>query len=287
MAIDDFEQLKSDILNITQLGWAAPTLTANFGGGYQAGALVAPYGLHRWSLSADLIPDTGDYTVDYEVDGDPLTDPRFTYIFEFFKRHLLLGNKPFVFTNARTEKKYLVSFSETEKDFTQITGKIFSGGVTLIERRASGLSFNDDGSIDLDYTRPSGSLSISGSAPYSGIRVVTATVFDNVAVGKVQFFIDYELLSEVAIAPYTTMWNTTRHKNGRRVVSAKVFDTSGNTLKLKISAEVSNGAPDPYPPSVPVSGGISGTSTDEMLVMWYPSSDEEAFGAGSDDDYLL
>lgn len=57
------------------------------------------------------------------------------------------------------------------------------------------------------------------------------------------------------------------------------FDTS-NTITF-------DNTPDPYPPSKPVIYSISGTLTSEMLIQWYPSSDEEAFGAGDDDDYLL
>jgi hypothetical protein len=44
--------------------------------------------------------------------------------------------------------------------------------------------------------------------------------------------------------------------------------------------------PDPYPPSVPEGVELSGDSPTELLIEWYPSSDEEAYGATGDDDYL-
>ncbi|HEY8562791.1 MAG TPA: hypothetical protein VIL74_20605 [Pyrinomonadaceae bacterium] len=156
MAITDFEELDLTVLNVTQLGWSAPLLTADFGGGYQAGALSAPYGLHRWSLSADLIPDLDEYSIDYDLDGSPESDPRFTYLFEFIKRHLLLGNKPFLITDPRTGLKFLVSFAGRDFSFNQITAKIFAGGVEIVERRVGDLLFNGDGSIDEDEEPPDG-----------------------------------------------------------------------------------------------------------------------------------
>src|SRR5215207_4470832 len=129
MSIDNYEELLiSSFINVTSFGWQPPTLTANFGGGYGAGCTVAPYGLRRWTLQADVLPDSDDYTIDYEVDGDDFTAPRFTYFLEFFQRQLLLGNKPFIIRDPRTEKKYLVSIPDSVIqsgiDFTQITGKI-------------------------------------------------------------------------------------------------------------------------------------------------------------------
>jgi hypothetical protein len=264
MALEDFEELNSSILNITQLSWTAPTLKANFGGGYGAGCVVSSYGLHKWSLTADLIPDLDDYTVDYEVDGDEFTDPRFTYVFEFIKRQMLLGNKPFVLTDTRTGKKYLVSFTETNFDFSQITAKIFAGGLTLVERRSSDLSFNADGSIDLDYTAPTGSLSVSQNGGlYAGTVTITATVSDDVAIQKVRFYIDHEFLSEDSSSAYTASWDTTLHKNGIRKVRAKIYDTSGNVTVISALIDVAN---DEDPPTVSITSpsagaDVSGTIT--------------------------
>ena len=105
MSIANYEELKiCEFINVVSHGWAPPTLTADFGGGYGAGCTVAPYGLHRWTLAADLLPDSDEYSIDYEVDGSPETAPRFSYFFEFFKRHLMLGNKPFVIDTSRNGK---------------------------------------------------------------------------------------------------------------------------------------------------------------------------------------
>lgn len=267
MAIEDFEELLiSSFINVTSFGWAPPTLTANFGGGYGAGAIVAPYGLRRWSLQADALPDSEDYTIEHSYDGDDYTSPRFTYFFEFFQRHLLRGNKPFIILDPRTSKKFLVGFPESVVqsgfDAAQITASVLSGGTSLVERRAEGIDFNEDGSIDLDYIRPMGSLSISqNGGKYAGTVTVTASVSDNVAVERVEFYIDYELLSTDFLTAYTAIWDTTAHKNGKRKVRAKVYDTSGNVLNLSTVVTVEN---DTTPPTVsiwtPTSGAtVSGT----------------------------
>jgi hypothetical protein len=248
MTIEDFEELKiSSFINVTSFGWQPPTLVANFGGGYGAGAIVAPYGLRKWTLEADVLPDNDDHTIDYEVDGDDFTSPRFTYFFEFFQRHLLLGNKPFIIRDPRTEKKYLVGFPssivQSGFDANQITAKILSGGTSLEERRVSGITFNDDGSIDLDYIRPTGSLSVSqNDGQYAGTVTITATVSDNVAVQKVRFYIDYEFLSEDSSSAYTASWNTLLHKDGRRKVRAKIYDASGNVTIISTVINVRNGS---------------------------------------------
>ena len=150
MAIEDFEELKIDeFCNITTLGWTPPILTADFGAGYSAGAITAPYGLHRWTLNSTLLPDLDEYSIIHEVDGDEFTKSRFAYFFDFIKRHILRGNKPFLILDPRTGKKFLVAFADVAAgaNFEQITAKIFIGGITLIERRAAGLLFDTDGSI--------------------------------------------------------------------------------------------------------------------------------------------
>jgi hypothetical protein len=53
MAIEDFEELQlSSFINVTSFGWKAPTLTANFGGGYGAGAIVSSIARSRCSTGS-------------------------------------------------------------------------------------------------------------------------------------------------------------------------------------------------------------------------------------------
>lgn len=149
MGIENYETLLYCKINLNQtgIGWAAPVLKANFGAGYEVGVVTAPYGLHRWTLTANVLPELEDYTVEYTLDTNTFTSTRFRYFFDFFKRHLLLGDKPFIIRDADNNKRYLVSFAEPSIDFERLAYQLFSGGVTVKERRVRDLAFNDDGSI--------------------------------------------------------------------------------------------------------------------------------------------
>jgi len=268
MAIEDFEELKIDGFgNIVALGWTAPILTADFGGGYQAGAITSAYGLHNWTLSASLLPDLPDYLIDYEYDGDEYSDPRFTYFFDFIKRHILRGNCPFIIKDSRTGKKFLASFTDAVAgaNFEQITSKIFSGGIALTERRVVGIDFNADGSIDLDYSRPGISLAVSqNSSKYQGTVTITATVSDNAGIANVLFYIDHEILSADFASPFTASWNTQLHKNGVRKVRALVTDTGGNQNEATVLINVEN---DITPPTIAFSAPSSGATVTETITL--------------------
>ena len=190
----------------------------------------------------------------------------------------MLGNNPFIIRDPRTNKKYLVAFPESIVssgiDFNQITAKVLSGGTQLEERRASGLTFNADGSIDLDYIAPSGSLAVSqNGGKYAGTLTITATVADNVAVARVDFYIDYEKLSTDATAPYAAIWDTLKHKNGNRRVWAKIYDTAGNLAEISRIIIVEN---DRTPPTVPVMTACGAVTYGSIVFNWTAATDNVA-----------
>jgi hypothetical protein len=159
MAITDYETLEiCSILNLTNLKWSAPLLSADFGEGFGAGALAGSgAGLHRWSLSASVLPDVPEYAINYEIDDIEFTDSRFEYLWRFIKHHISHNNKPFIISDPRTKVKYLAAFDVADFDFPAITAKFFSGGIELIQRRAEDLTFNADGSLNVsDIAPPSG-----------------------------------------------------------------------------------------------------------------------------------
>ena len=267
-SIEDFEELLIDqFINITSIGFQVSLLTADFGGGYQAGAITAPYALRQWTLASSLIPDLDDYPVSYELDEVTETAPRFTYFYDFIQRHLLKGNCPFIIRDSRTNKKFLASFTDAVAgaNFEQITAKIFSGGIALTERRVVGIDFNADGSIDLDYSRPGISLAVSqNSSKYQGTVTITATVSDNAAIANVLFYIDHESLSADFASPFTASWNTQLHKNGVRKVRALVTDTGGNQNEATVLINVEN---DITPPTIAFSAPSSGATVTETITL--------------------
>jgi hypothetical protein len=143
------------MLNISGLGWGAPLVEANFGGGHGAGIIAnQDYGLHRWQIGSEFLPDKTDFQLTVDIDGGTVTQNYFTYIFEFFKRHTLRGNKPFVIKESRTDLYYLVRFAmQGNIDFGRITAKFFtSEGIAVEEARTTiaGFTFAENGSVTKD-----------------------------------------------------------------------------------------------------------------------------------------
>lgn len=149
LTIADFETLEHcKMLNISGLGWSAPLVSANFGGGYGAGVLAnQDYGLHRWTIKSEFLPDH-TRTITYTADAVEYTDYYFSYVLKFFQRHILKGNKPFLIVDSRVDKTYLVALDTAEFDFGRLTAKFYSSeGIRVVERRHADLTFDTDGSI--------------------------------------------------------------------------------------------------------------------------------------------
>lgn len=189
----DFEELQhAQLTNLSGMGWSAPLVQANYGGGYRAGVIAnQDYGLHRWQITSEFLPDQNGFSIDYDVDGTPTTDYYFTYFFEFFKRHILLGNKPFKIFDARENKYYLVAFETTgEIDFSRITAKFFTlEGISVIEARHADLAFNADGSLVMPDTEPPTDIIDLAyvSHTYSRIVVDFTAPTDNIGVTGYQY----------------------------------------------------------------------------------------------------
>lgn len=148
----DFEELlHCRIANLSELGWSAPLVQANFGGGYGAGIIAnQDYGLHKWTIKSDFLPDNDSLIVGTD------DQPFFTYFFEFVKRHILLGNKPFIISESRTNRYYLVRFiTDGNFNFGRTTSKFYTfEGVPVEEARHEDLSFHEDGSLVMPDTTP-------------------------------------------------------------------------------------------------------------------------------------
>lgn len=149
MAVSDYEELKfCSIANITGASRATAVLTADYGGGWQEGAVVLPFVLRRWNLSAAIVPDKADYAVNYFIGEIDYTDTRFRYFWDFYRRHLMKGNLPFVITEPDSGKKYLAAFEETRLSLERFAYKLYGGlGLTVKEARRRDVAVNADGSI--------------------------------------------------------------------------------------------------------------------------------------------
>ncbi|MGA9524620.1 MAG: PHB depolymerase family esterase, partial [Myxococcaceae bacterium] len=68
----------------------------------------------------------------------------------------------------------------------------------------------------------------AAGATVGGQTVVKVTASDNVAVAKVELFLDAELIGTDASAPFEFAWNTGLHANGSYTLTAKAHDAAGN-----------------------------------------------------------
>jgi hypothetical protein len=112
-----------------------------------------------------------------------------------------------------------------------------------------------------DTTAPTVSL----TAPANGAKVsntinLTATASDNKAVSRVEFLVDGAVKGSDTSSPYSMSLDTKTLTNGTHQISAKAYDTSGNTKTSTVSVTVSNTGTTP-----PTSGaGLQATYYDSV-----------------------
>lgn len=118
--------------------------------------------------------------------------------------------------------------------------------------------------LPVDVTAPSLSLisPLSGQS-LNGTVLLEANASDNVAVSRVEFFVDNTWVGSDDTAPYTLSWNSNAVLDGNHGFSAKAFDTAGlSSLSSAVSAAVINTVSSV--PSVPVQPGCATAS--QLLV---------------------
>lgn len=92
-----------------------------------------------------------------------------------------------------------------------------------------------------DLTSPTVSITApANDATVSGIVAISAAASDNVAVSKVEFYVDGIKKEEDATSPYQANWSTSAVINGAHTLKAKAIDTSGLSSENSISVNVSN-----------------------------------------------
>jgi hypothetical protein len=94
--------------------------------------------------------------------------------------------------------------------------------------------FNDTTAPTVAMTAP------AAGATLSGTTTVTATASDNVAVVKVDFYIDGVLRGTDTSAPYAFAWDTTASGNGSHTLRATATDAAGNSTSATNTVTVAN-----------------------------------------------
>ena len=101
-----------------------------------------------------------------------------------------------------------------------------------------------NGSPDTDTVPPKITIGTpsSGTTVSGGPVIIGATATDDVAVARVRFLVDGELIDTDTSEPYSTDWDTTSVPNGFHELIALATDTSGNmSISDPVIVRVANG----------------------------------------------
>ena len=107
------------------------------------------------------------------------------------------------------------------------------------------IELHNDSAGGGDTTAPSTSITApANNAIVSSAVSVTASAADNVAVTKVEFWLDGVLQSTDTTSPYAWSWDTATVTNGAHTLQSKAYDAANNVgTSSTISVTVSNGTP--------------------------------------------
>jgi chitodextrinase len=121
---------------------------------------------------------------------------------------------------------------------------------------------------------------VSVTAPTNGSTVsgavnITANATDNVAVTKVEFYLNGNIVSTGTTSPYAYSWNTATAANGSNTITAKAYDAAGNaTSSETVQVTVNNVTPgDTQAPSIPSNVSATADSYNKVTVKWNASTD--------------
>jgi chitodextrinase len=80
---------------------------------------------------------------------------------------------------------------------------------------------------------------------------ISATASDDLDLSRVEFYADSTLIASISSAPFSFNWNSYAVHNGSRIITAKVFDVTGNFSSQAVTINITN-------PPPPIVGDING-----------------------------
>jgi subtilisin family serine protease len=139
-------------------------------------------------------------------------------------------------------------------------GRVTSPGTGSPNR----LVYSRFGSAPGDTIPPTTAItSPANGATVSGTVTVNASASDDVAVARVEFFVDGTLRATDTSAPYAFSWNTTTVGNGSHTLRSEAVDSSGNRgVSANVAVNVANG---PGGAELLSNGGFEGSSAPWVL----------------------
>jgi poly(hydroxyalkanoate) depolymerase family esterase len=136
---------------------------------------------------------------------------------------------------------------------------------------------------NLDSTPPTASITApANGATVSGTVSIAASATDNVAVDRVEFLVDGNLVASDTSSPYAYSWNTGTAANGSHALQVRAVDTAGNTTtSATITVTVSGGVTDTTPPSVSLVFPSAGATLSGTVTLSANASDNVGVGSVS------
>ncbi len=112
-----------------------------------------------------------------------------------------------------------------------------------------------------DVTAPSVTISspVSGITA-SGILSITARAYDDVAITKVESYIDGVLFGTDTTDPYSFDWNTTRLPNGLHSLMARAYDAAGHSTLSGATSVTTANVVDTTAPTTTITSPANGTT---------------------------
>jgi beta-lactamase superfamily II metal-dependent hydrolase len=131
----------------------------------------------------------------------------------------------------------------------------------------------DDAPQGPDTTPPAVSITAPGNgATVSGTTSVTASASDNVAVTKVEFYLDGSLQSTDTTSPYAWSWNTTTATNATHTLTSMAYDAANNSATSAAVSVTVNNVADTTPPTAPANLTASAGKR-RISLSWTASTD--------------
>ncbi len=97
------------------------------------------------------------------------------------------------------------------------------------------------GSVSADTSAPTVAIGYpSPGAVVAGTMQVQGSALDDVAVTKVEFYVDGQLNGSSTLAAFSFAWNTATAANGAHTLAVKAYDAAGNAGSASLSTSVNN-----------------------------------------------
>lgn len=118
-----------------------------------------------------------------------------------------------------------------------------------------------------DTTKPTVNItSPADGATITGNTTIKANATDNTGVGKVEFYVQNQLVSTVKSTPYEYAWNVAGQASGTVTLTVKAYDDAGNVSTDSEAVILSSNST--KPPAVPTGVNATASAYNKVNLQW-------------------